>query len=578
MLVICRVQRQLQRQQQQQRWRWRRGRLVAATAAGAADDEGSETSLASDFMSFINQAGVDAPMPPSRPTHLMSPTTCIAVQMNALQRNDYPEKDAGVRTAFLFTKPEGAEDVIAAPAVPQRVRSWAAREEWLAFADFSNQLHSPPFGVLLHCDAWQPISQLVFPSKRHMNKAVCAVEVTSATQQRQAFTFCLEKVEQGPWKNVWLTAEGPLQGLAELFGATGDDPGHWNLSPEWWGNLDGGWGRDAGVVVFAADSECGNGHVTVTAHPASATGQAAAASQGGWEEWRVLRFNGVTRQSVARVWVQPAAGSGAVARNGMQRQQPHIEAQAACLAQEYLKTAASVVAALLGLQGLLEPHQPAHSSGGNGSGANGKAHRLRALCIGVGGGSLPLFLSHHFPRMDVDAVELDPAVVAAATRAMGLPAALPSLRLHTADAAAFLRERCGGHQGQAQPPYDLVFMDAYDGSDDVPATLCTPGASFARLVASALHPSHGCFLVNLHSMEDRATVTAFKAHVLGTGSGSCFAVGTQRQDNVCVAVARGLRLPASAREELRRAAAAVAGDAGFLFPAGSRACKDYQPL
>lgn len=143
-------------------------------------------------------------------------------------------------------------------AVPQRVRSWAAREEWLAFADFSNQLHSPPFGVLLHCDAWQvsvrlrlllrvhrlkdartaavvisfgpcdarmafgwlteqpairaprparmqPISQLVFPSKRHMNKAVCAVEVTSATQQRQAFTFCLEKVEQGPWKNVWLT-------------------------------------------------------------------------------------------------------------------------------------------------------------------------------------------------------------------------------------------------------------------------------------------------------------------------------------------------------------------------------------
>lgn len=85
MLVICRVQRQLQRQQQQQRWRWRRGRLVAATAAGAADDEGSETSLASDFMSFINQAGVDAPMPPSRPTHLMSPTTCIAVQMNALQ-------------------------------------------------------------------------------------------------------------------------------------------------------------------------------------------------------------------------------------------------------------------------------------------------------------------------------------------------------------------------------------------------------------------------------------------------------------------------------------------------------------
>ncbi len=28
----------------------------------------------------------------------------------------------------------------------------------------------------------------------------------------------------------------------------------------------------------------------------------------------------------------------------------------------------------------------------------------RALCIGVGGGALPLFLSHHFPGLLVDAV------------------------------------------------------------------------------------------------------------------------------------------------------------------------------
>ena len=27
-------------------------------------------------------------------------------------------------------------------------------------------------------------------------------------------------------------AEGPLRSLAELFGDTGDDPGHWNFSPE----------------------------------------------------------------------------------------------------------------------------------------------------------------------------------------------------------------------------------------------------------------------------------------------------------------------------------------------------------
>lgn len=45
-----------------------------------------------------------------------------------------------------------------------------------------------------------------------------------------------------------------------------------------------------------------------------------------------------------------------------------------------------------------------------------------ALCLGLGAGSLPLFLSHHFPGMLVQAVELDPVVIAAATQEMGLPA------------------------------------------------------------------------------------------------------------------------------------------------------------
>ena len=31
----------------------------------------------------------------------------------------------------------------------------------------------------------------------------------------------------------------------------------------------------------------------------------------------------------------------------------------------------------------------------------------RAVCIGVGGGALPLFLSHHFPGLLVDAVRLN---------------------------------------------------------------------------------------------------------------------------------------------------------------------------
>jgi hypothetical protein len=134
------------------------------------------------------------------------------------------------------------------------VRSWAAQEEWLPWADFSNQLHSPPYAPLLNCDSWQvgwalvvaqdavlvcfvivpehwgkvvaeasslrtaspdrstscfpafqPASQLVFPSSRHTNKAVCAIAVKSAAQRQQTFTWCLERVLQGPLANVWLT-------------------------------------------------------------------------------------------------------------------------------------------------------------------------------------------------------------------------------------------------------------------------------------------------------------------------------------------------------------------------------------
>lgn len=46
---------------------------------------------------------------------------------------------------------------------------------------------------------------------------------------------------------------------------------------------------------------------------------------------------------------------------------------------------------------------------------------VSAVCIGVGGGSLPGYLAHHYPGMQVEAVELDPMVVQAATSAMGFP-------------------------------------------------------------------------------------------------------------------------------------------------------------
>lgn len=110
-------------------------------------------------------------------------------------------------------------------------------------------------------------------------------------------------------------------------------------------------------------------------------------------------------------------------------------------------------------------------------------------------------------------------------------------------------------------------------------------------MAAALHPAHGCFLLNLHSLQDRAPVDAFKAALLGGGgvsgsseggsSGACFGVAAQRQRNVCVVAARGLQLPAdqaAAQRSLSAEAARVAEAAGYRFPAGSRSCRDLQLL
>ena len=54
-----------------------------------------------------------------RPSHLLPPTAAIAAQLNALQLNDWPEPSAGIRTAYLFSKPYQCEDLVVGPASQQ---------------------------------------------------------------------------------------------------------------------------------------------------------------------------------------------------------------------------------------------------------------------------------------------------------------------------------------------------------------------------------------------------------------------------------------------------------------------------
>nr|WP_242588419.1 fused MFS/spermidine synthase [Corallococcus macrosporus] len=96
------------------------------------------------------------------------------------------------------------------------------------------------------------------------------------------------------------------------------------------------------------------------------------------------------------------------------------------------------------------------------------------LAIGLGGGSIPMFLRAVLPDTHIDVVEVDAAVVDAAKVYCGFQEdAL--LRTHVADGRAFI-EADG-------PPYDVIILDAY-GADQIPGHLCTReflGAVRARL-------------------------------------------------------------------------------------------------
>jgi hypothetical protein len=246
---------------------------------------------------------------------------------------------------------------------------------------------------------------------------------------------------------------------------TTEDPATWERSPEWYGSQGGGWGRDDGRVVFAETSTVGNGRVTVTAHASSAPPLPGADRA----EWRVLRF-GDTRQSVALVDV---AGGSVTARPG-------------ALAFEYVKTVVVASAAVLGAMppGVLEA--AVGDTGGS---------PPSILCVGVGGGSVPHALAAAFPGATVTGVELCSAVLGAAPT-MGLVLAdgggLPNLKIVGGDGVEVL--------GAAAPgSVDLLVVDAFDGADAVPPPFCVPGGAGLVGAATALHPSHGAVVINLHA-------------------------------------------------------------------------------
>jgi spermidine synthase len=133
-------------------------------------------------------------------------------------------------------------------------------------------------------------------------------------------------------------------------------------------------------------------------------------------------------------------------------------------------------------------------------------HPRRVLIVGLGGGAMVRFLTHHEPQVRIDAVEIDPAVVRVADQYFGVRSG-GNVRVHIADAVAFVES--------TTDRYDLILMDAFlrPSSDTdttgVPTRLKT--LAFLGRLKQALAPGGVvAFNVNEHASmaDDIATVAA----------------------------------------------------------------------
>lgn len=104
----------------------------------------------------------------------------------------------------------------------------------------------------------------------------------------------------------------------------------------------------------------------------------------------------------------------------------------------------------------------------------------RVLVLGLGGGVLPGALRTFDESMEIDTVELDPAVVKVAKSHFGYREDSQS-RVHVDDARVFVRKQ--RRQGSV---YDLIVIDAFD-KDYIPEHLLT--REFLEEVKSLLSPS-----------------------------------------------------------------------------------------
>lgn len=169
----------------------------------------------------------------------------------------------------------------------------------------------------------------------------------------------------------------------------------------------------------------------------------------------------------------------------------------------------------------------------------------RCLMIGLGAGSMPVYLARNLPNLVIDNVELDPGVIKASKDYFGLRET-PRMRMIESDGRVFVT--------RTSETYDLILVDAFRGGY-VPFHLLTK--EFYTLLKQRLSPK-GVVVFNVHSgtkLSDSTLVTlksVFPTVDLYFNSGSFVPVAGNG--------------PAMGRDALMQRAKAMQARYGFPYP------------
>ncbi len=112
----------------------------------------------------------------------------------------------------------------------------------------------------------------------------------------------------------------------------------------------------------------------------------------------------------------------------------------------------------------------------------------RVLVVGLGGGSLPMLLRKHYPKMTINVVDIDPDIVEVAKKYFGFRED-DAMHVFVVDGRRFI-EKC-------KQPYDIIFLDAY-GTTEIPYDLATK--EFLAATRRATAPN-GIVVGNVWSQE-----------------------------------------------------------------------------